>query len=173
MSSPAHGDHGYVRSSNPQGECHLSGLLAPHLGPGCSPRAGSCLSITCGIQSHGGTVRGRGSQSLPRLSPSALPPSTFTCRQVGSGPGEDRERAFTLKNQSREDQSSRPVGGDKPTECLRRRSPHGPLLSRVPKSQGGTGTPHSRQGRPRVSQEEKVSASHLETLKLETWGPRC
>ena len=90
VSSPAHGGSGCVRSSGPQGECHLSGPLAPHLGPGCSPRAGSRLSVTCGMQSHGSTVRGRGSQSLPQLSPSALPPSTFTCRQVGGGPGEDQ-----------------------------------------------------------------------------------
>ena len=86
-----------MRSSSPQGECHLLGSLAPHLGPGRSPRAGSRLSVTCGMQSHEGTVRGRGSQSPPQLSPSALPPSTFTCRQVGGGPGEDREKGFHPK----------------------------------------------------------------------------
>uniref|UniRef100_A0AC11DYD7 Uncharacterized protein n=1 Tax=Ovis aries TaxID=9940 RepID=A0AC11DYD7_SHEEP len=79
------------------------------------------------------------------------------------------KRAFTLRSQSPEDQSSRPVGGDEPTEYLRRQSP--PWAP--PKAQGGAGTPHSRQRRPHISQEEKVSASRLETLKLETWGPRC
>ena len=54
------------------------------------------------------------------------------------------KRAFTLKNQFREDQSSRPVGGGEPTERLQRQSPHGSLLSRVPKAQGGAGTPHSK-----------------------------
>ena len=99
---------------------------------------------------------------------SLLPPSPADRWVVGQV--RTVKRALTLKNQSREDQSSR---GDEATEYLRRQSPHGPLLFRVPKVQGSAGTPHSRQRRPHISQEKKVSASRLETLKLETWGPRC
>lgn len=170
VSSPAHGGSGCVRSSGPQGECHLSGPLAPHLGPGRSPRAGSRLSVTCGMQSHGGTVRGVAGSPCPSSHPvsSLLPPSPADRWVVGQV--RTVKRALTLKNQSCEDQSSR---GDEATEYLRRQSPHGPLLFRVPKVQGSAGTPHSRQRRPHISQEKKVSASRLETLKLETWGPRC
>lgn len=53
--------------------------------------------------------------------PSLLPPSPADRWAVGQV--RTVKRAFTLRSQSPEDQSSRPVGGDEPTEYLRRQSP--------------------------------------------------
>lgn len=105
----------WLQRSSSLSECHSSGSLAPHLGPGRSPRAGLRLSVTCGMQSHEGTVRGLGSQSPPSsLSALFLPPSPADRWAVGQV--RTVKRAFTLRSQSPEDQSSRPVGGDEPTE---------------------------------------------------------